>query len=92
MSLNNRLGVPDGNWFEFTGEPRPVQNIGVAFTASVLAGDALEADNCIHCHASYGHTILCPILNRNTAEAISTLNGNATERDAILAHALGVKL
>jgi hypothetical protein len=71
MVLNNRLGVPAGNWFELTGEPRPVQNIGVASTASVLAGDALEADNCIHCHASYGHTILCPILNREAAEAKS---------------------
>lgn len=52
----------------------------------------LEADNCEHCHASYGHKIYCPLLNRNTAEAISALNGNASKEDILHAHALGVAL
>jgi hypothetical protein len=47
---------------------------------------------CPHCQSAQGHTILCPTINRAIAEARSALNGNATEQDAILAHALGVKL
>lgn len=54
---------------------RPVRfdHITVASTPSSVAGSALEADNCIHCHAPYGHKILCPLLNRTIAEARATV-------------------
>lgn len=52
----------------------------------------IKADNCKHCHAPHGHFIFCPLLNRNVAEAMSALNGSASESDIARAHALGVKL
>lgn len=66
--------------------------IGAVSTVSALAGDALEADNCEHCHASYGHTILCPLLNRNIAEAKSAVNSaRLSEADNIRLTSLGVR-
>lgn len=53
---------------------RPDQYTAVS-TPSSVAGSALEGDNCIHCHAAWGHKIICPLLNRTIAEAKSaTLN------------------
>lgn len=44
-------------------------------TEASLAGYGLDADNCTHCHAAYGHKLICPLLNRNVAEAqAATLN------------------
>lgn len=66
--------------------------VGVASTPSTPATSRYEADNCEHCHASYGHKVYCPLINRETAEAISAFNGNASESDKVRAHALGVAL
>lgn len=44
-----------------------------ASTRSTPVSSGYEADNCIHCHAAYGHKILCPLLNRNIAEAQSAV-------------------
>ena len=66
--------------------------VTVTDTHQTPSTSALEADNCEHCHASYGHTILCPLLNRNIAEAQSALNGSASEQDKVHAHALGIIL
>jgi hypothetical protein len=63
-----------------------------ASTTETPATSRYEADNCEHCHASYGHKVFCPLLNRETAEAIAAMNGKATESDRIHAHAMGVQL
>ncbi len=65
------------------------QRITVTDTPSITSGWAYEADNCIHCHAAYGHTISCPLLNRESAEAASC---QPTEAVRIYAHALGVAI
>lgn len=66
--------------------------VTVTDTYRTPSTSVLEADNCRHCHASYGHKVYCPLLNRNTAEALSALNGNASDEDILHAHALGVRL
>jgi len=43
-------------------------------TVSTGAGDSLEQDNCIHCHATYGHKISCPTINREAAEELSKID------------------
>jgi hypothetical protein len=62
-------------------------------TPSTIAGWAFEGDDtmCPHCDATFGHTILCPLLNRTIAEARSALF-TPTEADHIQAHALGIQL
>jgi hypothetical protein len=67
-------------------------SFGVGNTPSTPATSRYEADNCTHCHASYGHKVYCPLINRETAEAISALKGNASEADKIFAHGLGITL
>lgn len=67
-------------------------SFGVGNTPSTPATSRYEADNCTHCHASYGHKIYCPLINRETAEALSALNGDATEADKVLVRGLGVIL
>ena len=37
-----------------------------------VSGDRLETVGCIHCDASYGHTINCPTWNREAAEDIAS--------------------
>lgn len=58
--------------------------------------DALQAQNegkaCTHCHSRFGHYSVCPLINRETAEAHSIALGNVTESDRNFAHALGVSL
>lgn len=66
--------------------------VTVTDTHRTPSTSVLEGDNCEHCHASYGHHSHCPLLNRNTAEALSALNGNASAEDLLHAHALGVQL
>jgi hypothetical protein len=64
--------------------------IGVFTSASTqtsVAGDSLQQDNCIHCHATYGHKIVCPVINRNVAEAQSVV---LSEADKTRAHGLGI--
>jgi hypothetical protein len=56
-------------------------------TESSLTGYGLDADNCTHCHAAYGHKILCPLLNRNIAEAQSATLSDA---DQVRVHAFGI--
>jgi len=65
------------------------EHITACSTQSTVAGSALEADNCEHCRAPYGHYIQCPTINRATAEAHSLLT---SERDTIFAHGLGIDL
>jgi hypothetical protein len=43
---------------------------------------------CPHCKAEQGHTFLCPLINRETAEAHSA---ERSEADRLILHALGVK-
>ncbi len=57
-------------------------------TASTPACSALQNDGCEHCHAAYGHTSLCPTLNRNVAETRST---QLSEADTLRLAALGVR-
>lgn len=51
-----------------------------------------EGGTCSHCGSSLGHFSHCPLICRATAEALSALNGDATEEDTLIAHALGVAL
>jgi hypothetical protein len=67
------------------------QRITVADTPSSVGVSRYEADNCVHCHAAYGHTIQCPLLNRAVAEIRSALF-SPTEADKIAAHGLGIIL
>ena len=66
--------------------------VAVTDTHHTSSTSVVEADNCEHCHASYGHYVYCPLLNRNTAEALSALSGNASREEVLRAHALGIKL
>lgn len=64
-------------------------------TLSAPVSDRLEYSEetgCAHCLAAYGHKVFCPLINRETAEAWSAFNGNASEADRIAAHGLGIKL
>lgn len=65
--------------------------IGIGNTQSTPATSRYDADNCIHCHASYGHKASCPVLNREVAEARNRFV-NPSEADRIQAHALGITL
>lgn len=59
----------------------------------VHAASNITFDNeskCTHCTAAYGHTILCPSINRNVAEAISASKGVLTPDDVIRASGLGI--
>jgi hypothetical protein len=47
---------------------------------------------CRHCHSTSGHTFLCPLICRETAEAHSIALGNVTEADRIIARGWGVAL
>lgn len=67
------------------------QRVTVASSEETPACSRYEADNCDHCHAAYGHKHFCPSLNRQSAEAASSLL-TPTEADRIFAHALGVQL
>ncbi len=49
---------------------RPTK-FGLGSTVETPATSRYEADNCEHCHAAYGHTVVCPLLNRAVAEARS---------------------
>ena len=51
---------------------RPKQRVTHTDTQSTPAGDSLERVGCIHCDASYGHTINCPTWNREAAEDIAS--------------------
>lgn len=39
----------------------PRDNYGATSTPQTGAGNALETIGCIHCRASYGHKISCPV-------------------------------
>lgn len=65
--------------------------IGIGNTQSTPATSRYDADNCVHCHASYGHKASCPVLNREVAEARSCFI-NPSDADRIHAHALGISL
>lgn len=72
-----------------------MQKITVTDTLSAPVSDRLEYSEetgCAHCLAAYGHRVFCPLINRETAEAWSAFNGNASERDKLHAHSLGIKL
>jgi hypothetical protein len=57
--------------------------------------DALQAQNegkaCTHCHSRFGHYSVCPLINRETAEAHSIALGNVTESDRIISRGWGIK-
>jgi len=63
---------------KFNPDHDPDMNPGVTVThtdtVSTGAGDSLEQDNCIHCHATYGHKISCPKINREAAEELSKID------------------
>jgi hypothetical protein len=81
----------DGRLIDTLIQTVAVQRVTVASTEETPAVSRYEADNCIHCHAAYGHKIYCPLINRQSAEAASSLL-TPTEADRIFAHALGVQL
>ncbi len=60
-------------------------------TPSTAAGWAYEESNCTDCGAAYGHKHFCPKVNRQAAEAASSLL-SPTEADVIRARGLGVIL
>lgn len=96
-NLNERLGVPEGDWFDVTGQPekkpasfyRPCRITHVSSHEAPVS-DSIErnATSCQHCTASYGHTVLCPTLNRNIAEAKSAV---LSAGDDVRLHSLGVR-
>jgi hypothetical protein len=55
----------------------------------------LEGQNagepCPSCSSNSGHFAHCALLNRNTAESQSAVDGRITEADTIALHGLGVK-
>jgi hypothetical protein len=53
---------------------RPKQRVTHTDTESTPSCSVLEADNCVHCHASYGHKISCPTINREAAEELSKID------------------
>lgn len=65
---------------------RPKRNVTACSTPSAISCSVLEADNCEHCHAAYGHYGHCPLINRATAEARSAVN-KLGEEDMIRFHA-----
>ena len=56
--------------------------------------EALIAQNaggtCKHCGSSLGHYSVCPLINRETAEAHSAVDNGITEADNIRLKGLGV--
>ena len=59
-----------------------------------LYAESLIAQNnggtCRHCGSSLGHYSVCPLINRETAEAHSAVDNGITEADSILLKGLGV--
>jgi hypothetical protein len=46
-------------------------DVAVVNTANTTSYSSLEQPGCVHCNASYGHTIKCPTWNREAAEELS---------------------
>ena len=59
---------------QLRGEQAAQQRVTTTDTVSTASGDSLEQDNCIHCHATYGHKISCPTINREAAEELSKID------------------
>lgn len=68
-------------------QPKHHSTARVHASASVLAHND---NSCKHCTAAWGHTILCPLLNRNVAEAQSAVAGKLNVADEHELKALGV--